>query len=97
MRSSRLRSLSFSTIRTSFRRNRSPSSVLSSTRDSYASSTSSPISTINDIMHRQPSMLEMDEEKRRFASGLEILEPRPIVYWGGVEERMSSPFVNQLL
>jgi len=35
-------------------------------------------------------MLEMDEERKRFATGLEILEPRPIVYWGGLEERMSS-------
>jgi len=33
-------------------------------------------------------MLEMDEEKRSFGSGLEVLEPRPIVYWGGLEERM---------
>jgi len=39
-------------------------------------------------MHRRPSMLEMDEEKRSFGSGLEVLEPRPIVYWGGLEERM---------
>jgi len=63
---------------------------MSSNRNSYASNASSPIMTINDIMHRQPSMLEMDEEKRSFASGLEILEPRPIVYWGGLEERMGS-------
>jgi hypothetical protein len=35
-------------------------------------------------------MLEMDEERKSFASGLEILEPRPIVYWGGLEERMGS-------
>jgi hypothetical protein len=42
-------------------------------------------------MHLQPSVVEIDEEKRSFASGLEILEPRPIVYWGGLEERMGSP------
>jgi hypothetical protein len=42
-------------------------------------------------MHLQPSVVEIDEERRRFASGLEILEPRPMVYWGGLEERMGSP------
>jgi len=64
---------------------------MSSNRDSYASSSnSSPIDTINAIMHRQPSMLEMDEERRSVGSALEIMEPRPIVYWGGLEERMGS-------
>ncbi|KAE8453801.1 hypothetical protein EG329_009313 [Mollisiaceae sp. DMI_Dod_QoI] len=63
---------------------------MSSNRDSYASNTSSPISTIDAIMRRQPSMLDMEEEKRSFGSGLEILEPRPLVYWGGLEERMGS-------
>ena len=94
MRTSRFHSVSFSSIRTSFSRGRSPSntSMMSSNRNSYASNSSaaSPINTINAIMHRQPSMLEMDEEKKSFASGLEILEPRPIVYWGGLEERMGS-------
>ncbi|KAG9244813.1 hypothetical protein BJ878DRAFT_534327 [Calycina marina] len=92
MRTSRFRGLSFSSVRSSFRRNASPStSVTSSSRYSYASSTSdSPIRTINAIMHRRPSMLEMDEEKRSFGSELEVLEPRPIVYWGGMEERMAS-------
>jgi len=92
MRTSRFQSLSFSTIRTSLRRTSSQSknSTLSSNRDSYSSNASSPINTINAIMHRQSSMQEMDEERRSFASGLEILEPRPIVYWGGMEERMSS-------
>jgi hypothetical protein len=41
-------------------------------------------------MHRHPSMLDMEEERRSFGSGLEILEPRPLVYWGGLEERMGS-------
>jgi hypothetical protein len=41
-------------------------------------------------MHRQPSMLELDAERKSFGSGLEILEPRPLVYWGGLEERMQS-------
>jgi len=35
-------------------------------------------------------MVDMEEERKIFASGLEILEPRPIVYWGGLEERMGS-------
>lgn len=92
MRTSRFHSLSFSSIRSSLRRSSSPSSnsMMSSNRDSYASNYSSPFDTINAIMHRQPSMLELDEEKKIFASGLEILEPRPIVYWGGLEERMGS-------
>ncbi|PVH87243.1 hypothetical protein DL98DRAFT_351599, partial [Cadophora sp. DSE1049] len=51
---------------------------------------SSPVSTINAIMHKQPSMLFMEEERRSFGTGLEILEPRPLVYWGGLEERMGS-------
>ncbi|EHK98652.1 hypothetical protein M7I_5537 [Glarea lozoyensis 74030] len=50
----------------------------------------SPISEINAIMHRQPSIVDMEEEKKTFPTGLEILEPRPIVYWGGLEERMGS-------
>jgi len=41
-------------------------------------------------MHRQPPMVDMEEEKRTFGSGLDVLEPRPIVYWGGMEERMES-------
>jgi len=97
MRTSRFQSLagtlSFSNIRTSLRRSSSTSnhSTMSSNRDSYASSSnSSPIDTINAIMHRQPSMLEMDEERRSVGSALEIMEPRPIVYWGGLEERMGS-------
>ena len=35
-------------------------------------------------------MLDLEEERRTFASGLEILEPRPVVYWGGVEERLGG-------
>jgi hypothetical protein len=92
MRTSRFQSLSLSSLRTSLRRSSSTSngSIMSSNRDSYASNTSSPISTINAIMHRQSSMLDMEEERRSFGSGLEILEPRPLVYWGGLEERMGS-------
>ncbi|APA06318.1 predicted protein [Sclerotinia sclerotiorum 1980 UF-70] len=88
-----MRSFSFSSIRGSLRRSSSPSgsSINSNStgRESYtSSSSSSPINTINDIMHRQPSMVDLEEEKRSFGSGLEILEPRPIVYWGGMEERL---------
>jgi len=35
-------------------------------------------------------MLELDEERRSFATGLQILEPRPVVYWGSMEERLES-------
>ncbi|ATZ55318.1 hypothetical protein BCIN_11g05840 [Botrytis cinerea B05.10] len=87
-----MRSFSISSIRGSFRRSSSPSSINSNTstsRDSYTSqSSTSPVDTINSIMHRQPSMQDLEEEKRSFGSGLEIMEPRPIVYWGGMEERL---------
>ena len=36
----------------------------------------------------------MEEERRSFGSGLEILEPRPLVYWGGLEERMGSLWIS---
>lgn len=39
-------------------------------------------------MQRRPSIMDMEEEQKSFASRLDILEPRPLVYWGGVEERM---------
>ncbi|KAL2067361.1 hypothetical protein VTL71DRAFT_1786 [Oculimacula yallundae] len=92
MRSTRFNSLSFSSIRSSLRRSSSGSngSTMSSSRNSYASSSSSPVSTINAIMHKQPSMLFMEEERKSFGTGLEIMEPRPLVYWGGLEERMGS-------
>ncbi|CZR60909.1 uncharacterized protein PAC_10805 [Phialocephala subalpina] len=95
MRTTRFQSLSFSSLRSSLRRSSSAShgSMMSSNRDSYASNTSSPISTIDAIMRRQPSMLDMEEEKRSFASGLEILEPRPLVYWGWVG-RKNGVFVD---
>ncbi len=78
-------------LRTSFRRSSSSaSSRLSSNRNSYPSSNMSPVSTINSIIFRQPSIVDMEEERRSFASELSILEPRPIVYWGSLEERMGS-------
>ncbi|KAF6838430.1 hypothetical protein CMUS01_04660 [Colletotrichum musicola] len=78
--------LSPSTLRTSFRRSSSASSQLS--RDSYATTSSSPVSTINSIVFRQSSVLDLEEERKSFGSELSILEPRPVVYWGSVEERM---------
>ncbi|KAI6359936.1 hypothetical protein MCOR25_006878 [Pyricularia grisea] len=77
-------------IRTSFRRRSSASSrtSASSNRSSYSSSSMSPVTTINSIIVRQPSIVGLEEERKSFGSELSILEPRPIVYWGGVEERM---------
>jgi hypothetical protein len=34
--------------------------------------------------------MEMEAERRSFGSELNVLEPRPVVYWGGLEERMGS-------
>jgi len=85
-------STSFTHLRTSFRRSTSRDSSAShrSQRNSCASPTTSPVGTIISIMSRQPSMLDLEEERRSFGSGLEILEPRPLVYWAGLEDRMES-------
>jgi hypothetical protein len=48
------------------------------------------VSTLNSIIFRQPSILDLEEERKSYGSELGILEPRPIVYWGGMEERMGS-------
>ncbi|ESZ93635.1 hypothetical protein SBOR_5984 [Sclerotinia borealis F-4128] len=89
-----MRSFSFSSIRGSFRRSASPSnsSVHSNStgRESYVSRASSPVNTINAIIHRQPSMVDLEEERKSFGSGLEIMEPRPIVYWGGISDQGSE-------
>ncbi len=78
-------------LRTSFRRSASTSSKgTASNRNSYSSANMSPVSTINSIIFRQPSIVDMEEERKSFGSGLDILEPRPLVYWGGLEERMGS-------
>ncbi|CAG8953255.1 hypothetical protein HYFRA_00003458 [Hymenoscyphus fraxineus] len=63
---------------------------MSNSRDSYISNASSQASQLHAIMHRQPSLVHAEEERKSFGSGLEILEPRPLVYWGGLEERMGS-------
>lgn len=76
--------------RFSFRRASSASSRSTSSRNSFGSSTSSQADTINSVIFRQPSIVFMEEEKKSFGSELSLLEPRPIVYWGGLEERMGS-------
>ncbi|KAI1276689.1 hypothetical protein F5Y07DRAFT_399135 [Xylaria sp. FL0933] len=84
-----------STLRTSLRRHSSASTATSASSCSSSSSSSgasSPIHTINAVLARQPSLLDMEEEKRRSGAELSVLEPRPIVYWGGLEERISGSF-----
>jgi hypothetical protein len=80
-------------IRTSFRRSSSLSSTGGSRPTSLRSENdmcASPVMTINSIVLRQPSYLELEAERQSFASELSILEPRPVVYWGSLEERMGS-------
>lgn len=77
-------------LRTSFRRSSSASSRASTStdRDSFISQASSPASTINSIIFRQKSLMSLeDEEERR---ELNILEPRPALYFCSLEERMGS-------
>ncbi|KAI1075068.1 hypothetical protein F5B20DRAFT_585645 [Whalleya microplaca] len=78
-----MQSSRFQTIRARF----SPSGLRIPFR---RSSSSSPTHTINAVLSRQPSILDFEEEKRTSGAELGILEPRPIVYWSGVEERMGS-------
>lgn len=77
-------------IRTSFRRSSSASSRASSNRGSFSSQESSPVSTINSIIFRQPSLVDLEEERKSFGPELNILEPRPVVFYGSLEERMGS-------
>ncbi|KAI0880379.1 uncharacterized protein GGS22DRAFT_175121 [Annulohypoxylon maeteangense] len=79
-----------SVLRTSFRRSSSASTTSTSSYHSCSSTSSSPVSTINAVLFRQPSIADLEEEKRCSGPELSVLEPRPIVYWGGVEERMGS-------
>ncbi|CEJ90204.1 hypothetical protein VHEMI06003 [[Torrubiella] hemipterigena] len=58
-------------------------STISDNRRSYASS-------INSIIFNQPSMIDHAAELENFSSELTVLEPRPVVYWSSVEERMGS-------
>lgn len=73
-------------VRSSFRRHSSSSSR--SSRTSFVSSTSSTKTAINSVLHRQPSIVDLEMERQSSGAVLDMLEPRPIVYWGGVEERM---------
>jgi hypothetical protein len=41
-------------------------------------------------MSRQPSLVDLEEEKRSFGDAVGILEPRPCVFWVGMEERMAA-------
>ncbi|KAI6250295.1 hypothetical protein HI914_01987 [Erysiphe necator] len=45
--------------------------------------------TVNAIMQRRPSVLNMKKELQVFGHGLNVLEPRPLIYWGSMEETMS--------
>jgi hypothetical protein len=77
-----------SRLRNSLRRS---SSASTSTQASYSSVNtmgSSAAATINSVISRQPSLLHLEAERKSFGSELSLLEPRPIVYWGSVEERM---------
>jgi hypothetical protein len=52
---------------------------------------SSPVTTaVNNIVFRQPSIIGLEKERRAFTTELDLLEPRPVVYWGSVEERIGS-------
>lgn len=64
----------------------------SSSRNSYASNTSSAsaASSINSLIFRQPSIMDLEEEHKTFGSELKILEPRPVVFFGSMEERFAS-------
>ncbi|KAI1630743.1 hypothetical protein F4809DRAFT_242952 [Biscogniauxia mediterranea] len=95
MQSSRFQTIrsrfSPSGLRTSFRRrSSSASSETASSCHSFGSSSASPVSTINEVLFRQPSIADLEAEKRSSGPELSMLEPRPIVYWGGLEERMGS-------
>ncbi|KAH7017901.1 hypothetical protein EDB80DRAFT_874580 [Ilyonectria destructans] len=59
-------------------------------RNSFRRSSSRSSAARASIILRQPSLVGMEEERRNFGSELHVLEPRPIVYWGSVEERMGS-------
>ncbi|KAK4192635.1 hypothetical protein QBC35DRAFT_197324 [Podospora australis] len=92
MHSSRFQSITarFSphNLRTSFRRSSSAStsSRASSGRSSFVSQASSPVDTINTIVFRQKSSMDLGgDEKDEF-----VLEPRPAATFCSLEARMSS-------
>jgi hypothetical protein len=77
-----------SRLRNSLRRSSSASTSTQASYSSVSTTSSSPVVAINSIISRQPSLLHLEAERRSFGSELSLLEPRPIVYWGSVEERM---------
>ncbi|KAI1180615.1 hypothetical protein F4777DRAFT_255110 [Nemania sp. FL0916] len=82
-----------SRLRTSFRRSSSTSTTRSSSCSSSSNSSSgggssSPVHTINSVLSRQPSIVDMEAEKRWSGPELNLLEPRPLVYWAGLDERI---------
>ncbi|OBT73281.1 hypothetical protein VF21_08441 [Pseudogymnoascus sp. 05NY08] len=48
----------------------------------------SPVATVRSILSRQSSLVDLEEEERDFGREIGILEPRPVVFWQGLEERM---------
>ncbi|KAH7026507.1 uncharacterized protein B0I36DRAFT_366064 [Microdochium trichocladiopsis] len=68
-------------VRSSFRRHSSSSSR--SSRTSFVSSASSNKTAVNSVLFRQPSIVDLEMERQSSGAVLDMLEPRPIVYWGG--------------
>jgi hypothetical protein len=81
-------------MRTSLRRSLTGSLSLRSRSmsrtSSYNSATTSrsPSGASSPILSVSKSIQDLEEERRLWAGGLEMLEPRPVVFWGGLEERM---------
>ncbi|OBT57921.1 hypothetical protein VE04_03405 [Pseudogymnoascus sp. 24MN13] len=48
----------------------------------------SPVATVRSILSRQSSLVDLEEEERDFGREIGVLEPRPVVFWQGLEERM---------
>ncbi|KAF4123346.1 hypothetical protein GMORB2_6047 [Geosmithia morbida] len=94
MVSLRLRSLSgrFSLRRASWDSTRSTSTTASETPSCVSASTAA--GAVNSSISRVPSIAGLVEEHRNFSSELGILEPRPVVYWESMEEKMGmTPLV----
>lgn len=82
--------LSSVNMRTAFRSRRSVSSSSRDSSYSTSSTLSAMASMINSIVFQQPSIIGLEEERKSFPSELFVLEPRPILYWGSLEERIVS-------
>ncbi|KFY40022.1 hypothetical protein V494_03715 [Pseudogymnoascus sp. VKM F-4513 (FW-928)] len=55
-----------------------------------ASRQQSPVATVRSILSRQSSLVDLEEEQRDFGAEIGVLEPRPVVFWQGLEERMGG-------